>query len=459
MRLSRGRSMHGFALNVDVNLDWFDQIVPCGIADKAVTSLVQEGVDVSVGQVAELITTHSRQAFGQDWVLDYQAVEERSELVDDWADLAGLNSSPTTPSDNTVPPAESTVPLAESTVPLAESTVPLAESTVPRAESTVPVRLARRMRQAGIDPGEGVPINDRKPDWMRVKLETGPQYRQMRKLTRDLELPTVCEEAGCPNIYECWNEGTATFMLLGERCTRACAFCLVDTRRPAAPDPGEPQRIATAVERLGLDYAVLTMVARDDLVDGGAAHVADTVQAIKKRCPTVGVEVLISDFGGSGSDLSTLLAADPDVVNHNIETVARLQRLVRPSAAYATSLAQLARAASSGVITKSGLIVGMGETKVEVRSTLVDLAAVGVDIVTIGQYLRPSSRHLPVARWWSPDELDELKHWAEQQLGITHVEAAPLTRSSHHAARAAQIAKGAKQSAPAPARTVGLRAS
>ena len=302
----------------------------------------------------------------------------------------------------------------------------------------MPVRLGNRLAQAGVS--DARPITERKPSWMRVELKTDPEFRRLKGLSRRLDLSTVCEEAGCPNIYECWNEGTATYMLLGTRCTRACGFCLVDTRQPLAVDEGEPERVAAAVRELGLTYVVLTMVARDDLPDGGADIVARTVEAIHASGDGIGVEVLISDLGGSAEALARVCQAEPEVVNHNVETVPRLQRAVRPSASYARSLAVLSRAAQAGITTKSGLIVGMGEEVTEVRSTLVDLAAVGVDIVTVGQYLRPTSNHLPLARWWSPDEFEELTVFGEQELGIARVEATPLTRSSHHAASAAAAA-------------------
>jgi lipoic acid synthetase len=242
----------------------------------------------------------------------------------------------------------------------------------------------------------------------------------------------VCEEAGCPNLSECWAEGTATFMVLGERCTRACGFCLVDTRHPLAVDLEEPARVADAVDRLGLSHAVITMVARDDLADGGAGLVAATVEAIRARRPECAVEVLISDLHGDAASLATVLAAQPDVVNHNLETVARLQRAVRPSAGYARSLALLARAKKAGATTKSGMILGMGETDDEVRAALADLAGIGVDIVTLGQYLRPTTHHLPVARWVEPATFTALARYGEAR-GIAHVEASPLTRSSYHA--------------------------
>ncbi|MDQ3306267.1 MAG: lipoyl synthase, partial [Actinomycetota bacterium] len=257
----------------------------------------------------------------------------------------------------------------------------------------------------------------------------------LRRTVDGLGLTTVCEEAGCPNIFECWAEGTATFMINGERCTRACGFCLVDTRHPQALDAGEPERVAEAVARLGLGHAVVTAVARDDLDDGGAGAFVATIAAIRARVPGCSVEVLIPDCKGDAVALHRLFAARPDVCNHNLETVARLQRAVRPSAGYARSLAVLARAKAAGLVTKSGLIVGMGETDDEVVGALGDLAGVGVDIVTIGQYLRPTARHLPVARWVEPATFDHFRQRG-LALGIGHVESSPLTRSSYHARQA-----------------------
>jgi lipoyl synthase len=252
---------------------------------------------------------------------------------------------------------------------------------------------------------------------------------------RDLDLVTVCEEAGCPNIYECWSEGTATFMINGDRCTRACGFCLVDTRRPLPADPQEPARVAEAVSRMNLAHTVVTAVARDDLPDGGAAGFAATVRAIRQRCPGTSVELLVPDCKGDSEALDTIFEARPDVLNHNLETVARLQRAVRPSAGYARSLAVLARANKAGLVTKSGLILGMGETHDEVRGALADLRGAGVAIVTLGQYLRPSTRHTPVARYLRPEEFEDLGSYA-RTLGFDHVESSPLTRSSYHARRA-----------------------
>ncbi|MDA8072211.1 MAG: lipoyl synthase [Actinomycetota bacterium] len=300
-------------------------------------------------------------------------------------------------------------------------------------------RARLRLRQAGVDPSGALPVSARKPPWLRLPAVMRDPYLALGRTIHHLGLVTVCEEAGCPNIFDCWAEGTATFMINGERCTRSCGFCLVDTRRPGPVDPGEPERVAQAVAELGLAHAVVTAVARDDLADGGAAGFAATIAAIRRWCPTTTVEVLVPDCRGSPSALRAILDAGPDVLNHNLETVARLQRAVRPSAGYARSLAVLARAKRYGSTTKSGLMVGLGETPAELAGALSDLRAVGVDIVTVGQYLRPSVRHLPVARWWTPAEFEEIAALA-WSMGFTHVEASPLARSSYHARSGAEAA-------------------
>ncbi|MFW2381772.1 MAG: lipoyl synthase [Acidimicrobiales bacterium] len=407
VRLSRGRSMHGFALNVSTDMGWFDHIIPCGITDKAVTTMTREGVDVGTAEVARTLAHHASVRFGL--TLDWAAATERRT-------------------------GDTDLSLFSRGAGAGEAIIPTRESPT-SPDSEVPVRLKGRLAQAGIS--GGLSVGERKPDWMRVKLQTGPNYNELKRKSRQLDLVTVCEEAGCPNIFECWNEGTATFMLLGERCTRACGFCLVDTRKPEGVDEGEPKRVATAVADLGLDFAVLTMVARDDLSDGGATVVAETVRAIRGESPGTGIEVLISDLQGSAESLGIVIDAQPDILNHNIETVISMQRAVRPSASYGRSLGVLARAKQAGLKTKSGMIVGMGETPSQVRQTLTDLAAIGVDIVTIGQYLRPTTHHLPIHRWWDPKEFAELKRFGERKLGIPHVESSPLTRSSHHAGAAA----------------------
>jgi lipoyl synthase len=296
---------------------------------------------------------------------------------------------------------------------------------------------AARRHQRAAATAVSVEIRQRKPSWLRAPARMGPAYVELKRTMRDLDLVTVCEEAGCPNIFDCWADGTATFMLNGDRCTRACGFCLVDTRRPFDPDPAEPDRVAEAVERMGLQFAVLTAVARDDRPDGGAAGFVATIDAIRRRCPGVAVEVLIPDCKGDPDALGTIFAARPDVLNHNLETVLRLQPVVRPSASYARSLSVLARAHAAGLATKSGIMVGLGETADEVLAALADLRGVGVSSITIGQYLRPTADHLPVTRWWTPEELDDLAARG-RALGFAHVEASPLTRSSYHAAQSAR---------------------
>ncbi len=259
-------------------------------------------------------------------------------------------------------------------------------------------------------------------------------YLALKKLMRDLDLHTVCEEAGCPNIYECWGSGTATLMILGDRCTRACGFCNVTTGRPTEVDILEPFRAAEAIKAMGLSHAVITSVNRDDLDDGGAAIFAATIKETRRIHADCEIEVLIPDFKGDLPALETVMNEKPEVLNHNTETVLRLQRDVRTSANYGRSLALLSRAKklNPGGLTKSGLIVGMGETREEVLATLADMRAVGIDIITIGQYLRPTPRHRPIHRYVSPTEFDEYRHFGES-IGIPHVESGPLVRSSYHA--------------------------
>jgi lipoic acid synthetase len=278
-----------------------------------------------------------------------------------------------------------------------------------------------------------------RPAWMKVRARMGPEYMELRSLMRGLDLHTVCEEAGCPNIYECWDERTATLMILGDHCTRACGFCRVATGKPLGLDKDEPARAARAVAQMGLAHAVITSVARDDLADGGAAVFAATIRAIREQVPGCGVEVLVPDFKGSREALELVLDAQPEVVNHNIETVARLQKPVRKSmASYGRTLTLLARAHRAGLTTKSGIILGMGETFDEVVTTMRDLRAVGADILTVGQYLQPTNAHIRLRRWWTPEEFDALAETG-RDLGFAHVEAGPLVRSSYHARKAASV--------------------
>ena len=424
VRIARGRSMHGVALNVDPDLSWYERIVPCGIADKGVTSLAALGVDVSMPEMVEVFTQRAVAVFAQHGSVDRAGVGFKTKQTDLAPFTRGEGAG--------TPVGRSGVGYqSEDATPAITGQASSPQEFARQADGTS-VRLLGRLAQAGATSHDPVRLRARKPEWMRVKFDPGPQYRRIRSTMRELELVTVCEEAGCPNISECWNDGTATFMILGDRCTRACGFCLIDTRHPEAPDPHEATRVAEAVELMALRHAVVTMVARDDLEDGGASAVADVVAAIRKRTPQCRVETLVSDFKGSSESLTKVFDAQPDVFNHNIETVARLQRAVRPSAGYARSLSVLARAKAAGLTTKSSIIVGMGERDSEIRQTLIDLAAVGVDIVTIGQYLRPTSHHLPVAQWWQPEVFDEWKRFGES-VGIAHVEASPLTRSSYHA--------------------------
>ncbi len=395
VRLARGRTMHGFALNVTTDMTYMrTHIVACGIADRPVTSLAEEGVAASIADVVDIVSRLAGERWGGGDV-DRHDVAWR-ERPDDLA--------------------------------------PFSRGEGPGERVTFRSRAHARLEQAGVT--GGLSIESRKPDWLRPKVRLGSEVLDLKKTMREFDLVTVCEDAGCPNLSDCWSDGTATFMVLGERCTRACGFCLVDTRKPEAPATDEPTRVAEAIDRMGLDHAVLTMVARDDLPDGGMSHVARCVEAIRLRRPATRVETLISDAKGSLESLRTLFEVRPDVLNHNVETVARLQRAVRPSAGYARSLSVLAHAKEAGLVTKSSLMVGIGETDDEVVGALADLAGIGCDIVTIGQYLRPTSHHLPIDRWVEPTAFD---HWKQvgESLGIPHVEASPLTRSSYHAKQAA----------------------
>jgi lipoic acid synthetase len=293
-------------------------------------------------------------------------------------------------------------------------------------------------------PPSGRPSRLARPSWLKVRLNTTGEYEEVRGMMRRLSLVTVCEEARCPNIHECWaRERTATFMLMGDICTRTCGFCAVGKGRPGSLDPEEPERVAQAAAELSLSHAVVTSVNRDDLENGGAAHFAATIRAIRRRLPGCTVEVLIPDFCGNRDALATVLDEEPDVLNHNTETVPRLYHRVRPQARYAQSLELLARAHAHRrergltMKTKTGLIVGLGETTQEILATLRDLCGAGCDIATVGQYLQPHEHRLPVEKYYTPEEFDFLRREGEA-MGFLHVESGPLVRSSYHARRALQ---------------------
>ncbi|MGA9596370.1 MAG: lipoyl synthase [Acidimicrobiia bacterium] len=399
VRVARGVSMHGFAINVDPDLGYFGNIVPCGITDRAVTSIREmTDANVTIEDLVNVLVSHIGAVFDHDDV-DVQ--------LGAFARGAGRE-------------------------PYAVDAMVAAGVFSGSKPAEVPIAIN------GLLPGEPA-----RPEWMRVKADISSQgYRDLRRLMRSKELNTVCEEAGCPNIYECWASGTGTLMLLGDKCTRACAFCDVQTGRPGEVDGDEPRRAADAVAAMGLRHAVLTSVNRDDLDDGGSLIFAETINRIRELVPDCDVEVLIPDFKGDRDALETVMFAKPAVLNHNTETVLRLQREIRTAANYGRSLTLLARAKwinPSGTV-KSGLIVGMGETEDEIMATLADMRAVGVDLVTIGQYLRPTARHRPVHRYVHPDEFARYSEEGKR-LGLAHVESGPLVRSSYHARESLESAQ------------------
>lgn len=289
------------------------------------------------------------------------------------------------------------------------------------------VRIVPREADPPAPPGK-------KPEWLKVRLRHGEHYLELKRTMRGLDLHTVCEEARCPNIYECWNQRTATFMILGDTCTRACRFCAIKWGRPTYLDREEPKRVAAAAQAMGLRHAVVTSVNRDELADGGAGIFAETIRELHAALPDCGIEVLIPDFQGNWGALETLLKAGPDILNHNLETVPRLFRRIQPWDSYEVSLELLRRskALAPSVLTKSGVMVGLGERHNELLDVMRDLVAVDLDILTIGQYLPPSQRHAPLDRYYLPEEFAQLKHDGEA-LGIRHVESGPLVRSSYRA--------------------------
>ena len=391
VRVARRVTMHGFALNLHPDLSYFGMMNPCGITDRPVTTLSDlVGRKVTLEEAIRALTPRFEEVFG------YTTTETQI-----GAFARGQGARPDFEVDR----------LLE------------AGTFSQEGRSAEPIMVNGRL------PGEPP-----RPEWMKVTARLDGDYLELKKLMRGLQLNTVCEEANCPNIYECWGMGTATLMILGDKCTRACSFCNVTTGKPTEFDIFEPFRAAEAIHAMNLKHAVITSVNRDDLDDGGAGIFAHTITESRRRSPETEIEVLIPDFKGDREALQTVMDARPEVLNHNTETVLRLQRDIRTSANYGRSLALLWRAKQMGPdgLTKSGLIVGMGETKEEVLGALADMRAVGIDIITIGQYLRPTARHRPIHRYVHPEEFAEYKTYGEG-LGLPHVESGPLVRSSYHA--------------------------
>jgi len=282
---------------------------------------------------------------------------------------------------------------------------------------------------------DGSSLPARKPEWVKTRARFGPNYTELKQLMRSGSLHTVCEEAGCPNIYECWEDKEATFLILGDRCTRRCGFCDVMTAKPFDVDESEPQRVADAVREMGLRYVVITGVARDDLEDGGARIWAACVRAVREAVPGCGVELLPADFKGGEPDIRTVIEAEPDVFAHNLETVRRLHPKIRPAFGYDRSLEvlRIAKRLRPPQVTKSNLILGMGERTAEIPQAMRDIRETGCDLLTMGQYLQPTAYHLPVDRWVTPEEFGDHARFGMEELGFAHVEAGPLVRSSYHA--------------------------
>jgi len=300
----------------------------------------------------------------------------------------------------------------------------------------VPGEVERPRSRGRSEANTAVPIDRARPEWLKVRLPMGPEYENLRRLMRSKSLHTVCEEAHCPNMAECWGAGTATFMILGDTCTRSCGFCAVKTGRPGIVDLEEPERVGAAVAQMALGHAVVTSVNRDELRDGGASLFAATIREIRRQSPGTTVEVLIPDFTGDPAALDVVLAERPEILNHNVETVERLYPRVRPQARYPRSLGVLRRTTERApeLTSKSGIMVGLGETRDEVVATMRDIAAQGTNVLTIGQYLRPSPTHLPIERYWTPAEFAALRDEG-MGMGFRHVESGPLVRSSYHAER------------------------
>ena len=390
IKVSKWTTYHGFSLNIFDSLDGYQLINPCGNQSEQITSIHQFNPDISFEEVA-------------------------SEISDNFAKVFGYANTDRQFSQFTPRQLRRTKEFNIDQM--------VRDGVFKINQNKIPVTVR------GVLPSE-----PKRPEWMKVKANLGSDYVSLKNLLSEKKLNTVCEEASCPNIYECWSMGTATFMIMGDVCTRACGFCDVKTGRPGELDLGEPLRVAESVQAMNLTHAVITSVNRDDLEDGGSMFFADTIRAVKDKNSHCDVEVLVPDFKGLRSAIQNIIDASPEVFNHNLETVPRLQREIRTAASYGRSLSLLEYVKKQGFMgkTKTGLIVGMGETKEEVISVLKDLSKIEVDIVTIGQYLRPTAKHRPIDRYATLEEFEDYKIIGES-YGIPHVESGPLVRSSYHA--------------------------
>ena len=390
IKVSKWTTLHGFSLNISENTKGFDFINPCGSSDENVVSIQQYDETVSFKEVTEIISRKFVEIFKYEKVdkqfsqfTPRQLKKKKEFHIDQLVNNGVFNAS----------------------------------------KNSVPITL-----------NSSIKSEPERPEWMKVKANLGKDYLSLKSLIKEKRLNTVCEEASCPNIYECWSMGTATFMIMGDTCTRACGFCDVNTGKPCDLDMDEPYRVAESVKIMGLTHAVITSVNRDDLDDGGSAFFAKTIDEVRLKNNQTSIEVLIPDFKGSKEAIDNIINANPEVLNHNLETVPRLQREIRTAASYGRSLALLQYAKESHFLgkTKTGLIVGMGEEFEEVISVLKDLSRINIDIVTIGQYLRPTQRHRLIDRYVSEEEFAQYKTIG-QELGIPHIESGPLVRSSYHA--------------------------
>ena len=390
IKVSKWTTYHGFSLNIFDSLDGYQLINPCGNQSEQITSIHQFNPDISFEEVA-------------------------SEISDNFVQVFGYTNTDRQFSQFTPRQLKRTKEFNIDQM--------VKDGVFKINQNKIPVTVR------GVLPSE-----PKRPEWMKVKANLGSDYVSLKNLLSEKKLNTVCEEASCPNIYECWSMGTATFMIMGDVCTRACGFCDVKTGKPGELDLGEPLRVAESVQAMNLTHAVITSVNRDDLEDGGSMFFADTIRAVKDKNSHCDVEVLVPDFKGLRSAIQNIIDASPEVFNHNLETVPRLQREIRTAASYGRSLSLLEYVKKQGFMgkTKTGLIVGMGETKEEVISVLKDLSKIEVDIVTIGQYLRPTAKHRPIDRYATIEEFEDYKIIGES-YGIPHVESGPLVRSSYHA--------------------------